>query len=93
VPENSVVVLQGGETQNMYCTDVEPVFRQESYFQWAFGVREPDCFGAIEVNSGKSYLFVPQLPDSYAIWMGKLHTLQDFKDRYGVDQVNYVSQV
>ncbi|CAG2103415.1 unnamed protein product [Medioppia subpectinata] len=90
---NCLIVLQGGETQNMYCTDVEPVFRQESYFHWTFGVKEPDCYGAIDVSTGRSLLFVPQLPQSYAIWMGKLLTLQDFKDIYGVDECHYVSQI
>ncbi|CAG2163536.1 unnamed protein product, partial [Oppiella nova] len=90
---NGVIVLQGGETQNMYCTDVEPVFRQESYFHWTFGVKEPDSYGAIDVNTGKSYLFVPQLPESYAIWMGKLLTTKDFKEIYGVDECYFTPQI
>ncbi|XP_054164853.1 xaa-Pro dipeptidase-like [Oppia nitens] len=64
---NVLIVLQGGETKNMYCTDIEPLFRQESYFHWTFGVREPDFYSAIDVNTGRSYLFTPNLPESYAI--------------------------
>ena len=44
---------------------------KESYFHWCFGVTEPDCFGAIDVDSGASILFVPKLPVEYEVWMGK----------------------
>lgn len=91
--KNGVIVLQGGESCTRYCSDVEPVFRQESYFHWAFGVLEPDCYGAIEVNTKRSYLFVVKLPESYAVWMGKLHSLDYYKKRYGVDEVHYVSDI
>uniref|UniRef100_A0A3B3ZVC1 Xaa-Pro dipeptidase n=1 Tax=Periophthalmus magnuspinnatus TaxID=409849 RepID=A0A3B3ZVC1_9GOBI len=70
VPQ-SLVLLQGGEQKQRYCTDTDLLFRQESFFHWAFGVTEPDCYGAIDVDSGKSILFVPKLPESYATWMGE----------------------
>lgn len=44
---------------------------QESFFHWAFGVIESGCYGVIDVDTGKSTLFVPRLPASYATWMGK----------------------
>ncbi|KAG8193287.1 hypothetical protein JTE90_003774 [Oedothorax gibbosus] len=91
--EHSIVVLQGGESATQYCSDREPVFRQESYFHWAFGVLEPDCYGAIEVCNNHSHLFVPRLPQEYAIWMGTLHGLEYFKKRYGVDEVHFVTDI
>ena len=45
------------------------------------------------MNSGRSLLFVPKLPDSYAIWMGRLSTLQDLKDKYEVEECHYVTEV
>jgi len=45
IPENAVVFLQGGNSLPLYNTDVDYNFRQEPFFQWAFGVREPGCAG------------------------------------------------
>ncbi|KAF8776883.1 Xaa-Pro dipeptidase like protein [Argiope bruennichi] len=90
---HSIIVLQGGESTTLYCSDREPIFRQESYFHWAFGVLEPDCYGAIEVQNNRSHLFVPKLPEFYAIWMGRLHSLEYFRKRYGVDEVHYVTDI
>ncbi|KAG6538860.1 hypothetical protein ZIOFF_004012 [Zingiber officinale] len=46
-PVRGFVVLQGGEEQTRYCSDHALLFRQESYFAYLFGVREPGFFGAI----------------------------------------------
>lgn len=93
IPPGSVVLLMGGKSKNMYDTDIEPLFRQESYFHWTFGVRESNFYGAIDITTGKSYLFAPKLDESYAIWMGKLYTTDDFRNRYEVDEVHYTEQV
>lgn len=91
--KGQVVLLQGGESLNLYDTDVDYVFRQESYFTWMCGVREPGCYFALDVASNKSILFVPQLPEEYAVWMGRLLTLDDFKKIYAVDEVHYVNDL
>ena len=91
--KSSIVVLQGGESATRHCTDHEDLFRQESYFHWCFGVIEPDCYGAIEVDSGKSILFVPLLPADYAVWMGKIQPLTYFKQKYEVDEVYYTNEI
>ncbi|XP_078338865.1 xaa-Pro dipeptidase-like, partial [Crassostrea virginica] len=86
VPAGSYVLLHGGESETRHCSDHEPIFRQESFFHWAFGVEEPDFYGAIEVDTGRGILFPPKLPDAYAVWMGKLLETKDFQLRYGVDE-------
>jgi len=91
--EGSVVLLASGKSRNRDDTDHEELFRQESYFHWSFGVKEPDCYGTIAVGSSRSTLFVPRLPAEYAVWMGKIHSLQHFKDTYQVDEVRYVDEL
>jgi len=89
----AMILMQGGISQNRNETDHELMFRQESSFQYLFGVREPDCYGALDVSTGKSYLFVPRLPASYVIFMGEIHSLEWFQTRYSVDQVNYTDEI
>uniref|UniRef100_A0A8D3CHW2 Xaa-Pro dipeptidase n=1 Tax=Scophthalmus maximus TaxID=52904 RepID=A0A8D3CHW2_SCOMX len=93
VVPKAVVVLQGGEQKQRCCTDTDLIFRQESFFHWAFGVTEADCYGAIDVDSGKSILFVPKLPESYATWMGEIFKKEHFKEKYAVDEVQYTCDV
>uniref|UniRef100_A0A7M4E945 Xaa-Pro dipeptidase n=1 Tax=Crocodylus porosus TaxID=8502 RepID=A0A7M4E945_CROPO len=93
VQKNSIVLLQGGEDAQRYCTDTGIVFRQESYFHWTFGVTEADCYGAVDVDTGKSILFVPKLPESYAIWMGKIHLPEHFRKKYAVDEIYYNDEI
>lgn len=91
--DSAYVLLQGGSDISLYDTDVDYVFRQESYFQYCFGVKEPGCYGAIHVNSGHTTLFVPCLPSEYCVWMGRLHTLEDFQKMYEVDEVRYSKEI
>jgi Xaa-Pro dipeptidase len=72
VPEGSLVLLQGGTAKYRDATDHEELFRQESFFQYLFGVKEPECWGAIDVSSKKAYLFVPELGIEWVVWMGKV---------------------
>ncbi len=74
-------------------TDHEPLFRQESFFQYLFGVKEPDCYGTIDAKTGKSTLFVPRLPEHYATWMGAIKPLEWFRKHYAVDACHYVDEL
>lgn len=93
VDKGSFVLLEGGKDVSFNDTDISYLFRQESYFQYLFGAKEPDCFGVLNVDSGESILFVPRLPEEYATWMGRLFTLEEFKSMYEVDQVRYVDEL
>jgi Xaa-Pro dipeptidase len=93
VPEGAVVVLQGGEQPQEYDTDRQLLFMQESFFQYLFGVREPGFLGALEVGSGRATLFMPRLPESYAVWMGRIHPPEHFRELYAVDDVRYADEI
>lgn len=68
-------------------------FRQESYFQYLFGVREPDNYGLIHVDTGASHLFIPRLPEVYAVWMGTIFPPEHYKKVYSVDFCHYVDEL
>ncbi|KAF6145333.1 hypothetical protein GIB67_016794 [Kingdonia uniflora] len=92
-PLQGFVFLQGGEEQNRYCTDHIELFRQESYFAYLFGVREPGFYGAIDIATGKSILFAPRLPADYAVWLGEIKQLSYFKERYMVSMVCHTDEI
>ena len=89
----AVVLMQGGASAERNESDHELLFRQESSFQYLFGVREPDCYGAIDVATAHTTLFVPRLPASWAIFMGEIRSPAWFKERYMVDEVRYVDEL
>jgi Xaa-Pro dipeptidase len=93
VPERAVVLLQGGDTAYEYDTDRDLPFLQESFFQYLFGVKEPGFFGALEVATGRATLFMPHLPEAWAVWMGRIHPPEHFVEAYGVDAVRYVDDL
>lgn len=87
------VYLEGGVSTTRDATDHEPLFRQESYFHYLFGVREPDVCGCIDLDTGKATLFIPKLPEDYATIMGRIKTCEEVREEYGVDEVRYVEEV
>lgn len=93
IPKHSFILLEGGKDEIVYDSDTDRLFRQESFFQWTFGVNEPGFYGAIDVDTGASILFVPNLPAEYAIWLGKIHPTSYFKEKYEVDEVKFVEQL
>jgi len=93
IPKQSFIVLEGGKSETRYDTDCDRLFRQESFFQWTYGVMEPDFYGAIEVDTGASILFIPKLPAEYAVWLGAIQPPAYFKEKYNVDDVQYVEDM
>jgi hypothetical protein len=70
-----------------YDTDHEPLFRQESYFQYLFGVSEAGVCGAISLPTGAATLFVPNHGVDYEVFCGRCAT--NFTHRRCVPPQNY----
>lgn len=93
VNAKGVVLFEGAKSETRHDTDHEPIFRQEAYFHWAFGVKEPDFYGLIDISSKKSYLFIPKLPEEYAVWMGKIQPPEFYRNLYAVDNAFYIEDL
>lgn len=76
----------------MFLTYVYAVAAQESYFAHLFGVSEPDCWGLIELPTGRATLLVPRLAPEYSVWMGKLHPPEHFITRYHCDACGFTDE-
>jgi len=84
-PAKSLVVMEGGREDYRYDSDTEKVFRQESSFAYLFGVKEPGFYGVIDIHTGHTILYMPRLPEEYAVWMGKIQPPSHFQvSRWGV---------
>lgn len=93
ISNNGVILFQGGKQTTRYDTDHEPVFRQESYFHWAFGVSESGVYGAISLPSGDATLFVPRHGLDYEIFCGKDPSCNMVQNTYGVEEVLPLEQL
>jgi Xaa-Pro dipeptidase len=82
-------IIYGGVDSVRGNSDHEPIFRQESNFFYMFGAKEPEFIGVLDLETGKSTLLIPKLPEVYAVWMGRIKTKKDFQEEYGVDEVAY----
>ena len=65
---NVVVYLEGGNSETRHATDHEPLFRQESYFHYLFGVREPDVRGCVELDTGRATSMGSMTLDMWRMW-------------------------
>ena len=58
-----------------------------------FGAIEMDCYGAIDFETEKCVLFVPNYDKFYQVWMTIL-TLDQFNEKYNlIDEIMYVDQM
>ena len=88
------IVLQGGTSAafELYDSDTDKCeFRQEMFYRYLFGLNEPDCYGLIDLNTGESVLYVPEVSDDSERWNGERRPLSFYTERYGVHDTQYTS--
>ncbi|CAH8492595.1 unnamed protein product [Dicrocoelium dendriticum] len=91
--EGVYILLQGGSDTFRGDSDAANVFRQESFFHWTFGGLEPDMYGAIEVATGKSILFITRIPEKVLVYDGAPDEPSDVSKKYAVDEVYYTDEM
>lgn len=92
IPSKSVLFFKGDVTHPIHDGDTEHPPNQEANFWYLFGVEDPDLYGVIEVDTGKTILFAPELPKELSMWM-TLHDKEYFKANYDLDEVHYTSEI
>jgi Xaa-Pro dipeptidase len=81
---NSVVVLQGGRLAPKYDADTNYYyFDQESNFYYLTGVREPNMYFVLDIQSGESALFYEKEPEDSKVWMNVPST-EEIEKKYGI---------
>lgn len=94
IKEDGLIVLLGGVSETRNDSDHEPIFRQESYFWYLCGVKEPDCAVIIDTtNNAYTTLLIPKLPPDYATIMGRIKEKEEWKNEYNVDDVQYIEDL
>ena len=80
----SIALMRGIVPTPMYNQDVNYEPYQEGNFYYLFGVKEVDCYAALDLDTGKATLFVPKLDEFYRIWMTVMKA-EDFKKYYEIE--------
>jgi len=92
VKETSLIVLRGGASKPIDDSDIEFVFKQESYFQYLFGVKEPDFYATIDMK-GKATLYIPYLDPSLQVVFGKIQPPEYYTKLYEVDETRFMGDL
>ncbi|KAJ3147218.1 hypothetical protein HDU89_005817 [Geranomyces variabilis] len=90
---SGAIYLRGMPTTERKWTDCEQPFRQESNFFYLTGVSEPDFHLVIDVATKESHIFIPKFGADHALWCGAPPTVQETKQKYGVEHSGTVEDI
>lgn len=81
---NGLIIMPGNNESPCNYTDNTYKFRQDSAFLYFFGVNQPGFVGAIDADSGESYLFANDIDMDDIIWMGPQPSVREIAAKAGV---------
>jgi Xaa-Pro dipeptidase len=88
-----IVYVRGAAVQHRYDTDTEISFRQESNFWYLSGVNEADYHLILDIKSRHFHLFTPKRDTMYAVWNGRVKTLDEIRALYAPDELHYDTEL
>ena len=53
--------------------------------QYLFGVELPEFYGLVDIQNVEGVLFMPRLPQHYAVWEGKIHPTEWYANSVSVE--------
>ena len=56
-------------------------------------MQEEGWLGALDARTGDVTLFMPRLPQAYAVWMGEIRGPEFYRRKYAVAAVHYVDEL
>ncbi len=89
----ALVYMRGAELSYRYGTDYERPFRQESNFWYVTGVNEPDFHLLLDLNTKEYHLFAPNRDAQFAVWNGRIKTMQQYQNQYQPDHLHNDSEL
>jgi len=89
---NAIGLFKGIGDVPVYNSDINYPFYQEGNFYYLFGVQEPDCYGAFDIDSGRAVLFVPKMSNLNKVWMTVL-SKEDIQKKYEIEDVVFVEDM
>jgi Xaa-Pro dipeptidase len=91
-PPNSIFFFKGDITRPIHDTDWEHTFQQESNYLYLFGAQDPDLYGIIEIDTGKTTIIAPKLSAETGMWF-TIRDAEYYKKFYEVEDSIYVQDL
>lgn len=84
--DSGYVLLKGPVEQPVYDDDTEFLLTAEANFAYLFGVDEPETWGLIDLESGRSTLLLHESSPERSYWM-KVKSLSEFSEQFDGEAV------